>query len=58
LFVSLVVLYSLLAVSRFTLSRTFGVVSLAIYALFISVSILFEMNVFFKANKPMCKSNY
>ncbi len=43
-------------VSRFVLSRTLGVVSLVIYVLFLTVSVLFEMNVFFEVNLPMCAS--
>ncbi len=38
------------------LSRTLGVVSFAIYLVFLTISILFEMNVFFDVNPPMCNS--
>lgn len=41
---------------RFMLSRTLGVVSFAIYLVFLTISILFEMNVFFDVNPPMCNS--
>ena len=34
-----------------------GGVCLAIYAVFVTLSILFELNVFFVVNKPMCESD-
>ncbi len=39
------------------LSRTLGFVSLAIYVVFLAISIMFETNVFFDVNLPMCDSS-
>ena len=51
LFVSLIILYVILLASRFLLSRTLGVTCLIIYLVFLTLSLLFEMNVFFVVNK-------
>jgi len=56
LLISLVVLYAILLASRFILSRTMGVVSLLIYLSFLTVALLFELNVFYDVNLPTCKS--
>ncbi|TRY80079.1 hypothetical protein TCAL_09324 [Tigriopus californicus] len=58
LLLSLIFLYVILVASRFVLSRTLGFVCLVIYAIFLTISILFELNVFFVVNLPSCSSNY
>ena len=58
LFLSLVLLYVLLLSSRFVLSRTLGVACLIIYVIFVTISILFELNVFFVVNQPTCPSQF
>jgi len=58
LLASLCVLYCIMLASRFILSRTVAFVCLIIYAVFLTISLLFELNVFFVVNKPMCKSDY
>ena len=59
LLLSLIILYVLLVVNRFVLSKGLGAACTIIYAVFLSVSILFEMNVIIKGvNLPMCASNY
>eukprot|EP00095_Tigriopus_kingsejongensis_P008041 maker-scaffold201_size263271-snap-gene-1.23 protein:Tk08041 transcript:maker-scaffold201_size263271-snap-gene-1.23-mRNA-1 annotation:"sodium potassium calcium exchanger 3-like isoform x1" len=58
LLLSLILLYVILLASRFVLSRTLGFVCLVIYAIFLTISLLFEMNVFFLVNLPSCQSNY
>ena len=58
LLASLCVLYCILLASRFVLSRTVAFVCLVIYAVFLTISLLFELNVFFIVNKPMCESDY
>jgi Ca2+/Na+ antiporter len=56
LLISLIVLYAILLASRFVLSRTLGVVCLLIYAVFLTISLLFELNVFYPVNLPTCPS--
>lgn len=58
LLASLCVLYCIMLASRFILSRTVAFVCLIIYAVFLTISLLFELNVFFVVNKPMCPSDY
>ena len=58
LFASLVILYCIFLASRFVLSRSVAFVCLIIYAVFLTISLLFELNVFFIVNKPTCHSNY
>ena len=58
LLLSLILLYTILLAARFVLSRTLGFVCLVIYAIFVTISILFELNVFFVVNKPSCPSEY
>ena len=45
LLISLIILYSILLASRFLLSKTLGFVTLIIYAVFLTISLLFELNV-------------
>ena len=56
LLISLIVLYSILLASRFLLSKTLGVVCFIIYVVFLTISLLFELNVFFQVNLPTCDS--
>ena len=56
LLISLIVLYAILLASRFLLSKTLGVVCLIIYVVFLTISLLFELNVFFPVNLPTCDS--
>ena len=58
LLASLIILYLILVSSRFVLSRTVAFVCLIIYAVFLTISLLFELNVFFIVNKPTCASDY
>ena len=58
LLLSLIILYCILLVSRFVLDRTVAFVCLAVFAVFLTVSLLFELNVFFVVNLPMCPSDY
>ena len=58
LLISLIILYSILLASRFLLSRTLGVVCLVIYCVFLTISLLFELNVFYDVNPPTCHSKY
>ncbi len=58
LLISLIILYAILLASRFLLSRTLGFVCLLIYAVFLTISLLFELNVFYDVNLPTCKSKY
>ena len=57
LLLSLMLLYVIFLVGRFVLTRTLGLVCLIIYSVFLTISILFELNVFFPVNKPTCPSN-
>jgi len=45
LLISLIILYSILLASRFLVSKTLGFVTLIIYAVFLTISLLFELNV-------------
>ena len=58
LFISVIVLYVILVASRFLLSRTLGFVCLIIYSVFLTISLLFELNVFYPVNLPTCPSKY
>ena len=58
LLASLCILYCIFLASRFVLSRTVAFVCLVIYAVFLTISLLFELNVFFIVNKPTCASDY
>ncbi len=51
LLVSLIILYVILLASRFVLSRTLGVTCLVIYLVFLTLSLMFELNVFFMVNE-------
>ena len=58
LLISLIVLYVIMVASRFILSRTLGIVCLVIYTVFVTISLLFELNVFYRVNLPTCPSKY
>ena len=58
LLISLIILYAILLASRFMLSRTLGFVCLIIYTVFLTLSLLFELNVFYEVNLPTCPSKY
>lgn len=58
LLISLIILYSILLASRFLLSKTLGFVTLIIYAVFLTISLLFELNVFYDVNLPTCPSKF
>lgn len=58
LLLSLILLYAILAASKFILSRTLGVTCLVIYAVFLTIAILFELNVFYVVTLPTCASDY
>lgn len=58
LLISLIILYVILVASRFILSRTLGFACLVIYSLFLTISLLFELNVFYDVNLPTCPSKY
>lgn len=58
LLISLIILYSILLASRFLLSRTLGFVTLIIYGVFLTISLLFELNVFYEVNLPTCPSKF
>lgn len=58
LLISLILLYVILLASRFLLSRTLGFVCLIIYSVFLTISLLFELNVFYDVNLPTCQSKY
>ena len=55
LLISLIVLYVILLASRFVLSKTLGVICLIIYLVFLSISLMFELNVFYPVNLPTCR---
>jgi len=57
LLASLFIIYFVLIVGRFMLTKILGWVSLALYSVFLVISILFETNVFFFVNPPMCEPN-
>ena len=58
LLLSLMVLYLILLLSKFELSRFTALVCLVIYAVFFTISVLFEMNIFWVVNDPTCPSDY
>ena len=50
--------HNLCVTLRFILSRTLGIACLLIYAVFLSIAILFELNVFYVVTLPTCPSDY
>lgn len=57
LLASLFIIYFVLIVGKFMLTKMLGLVSLALYSIFLVISILFETNVFFDVNLPMCETD-
>jgi Ca2+/Na+ antiporter len=55
LITSLCVLYGILAANKFVLDKKVGFTALALYAVFLVMASLFELNVFFKVNLPTCQ---
>jgi Ca2+/Na+ antiporter len=51
---SLLLLYGLLAANSFYLDRRVGFACAALYASFLALASLFELNVFFTVNAPTC----
>ena len=47
-------LLSVLAIFRFQLGKRFGFTCLIMYIIFVTFSVLTEMNVFFNVNEPLC----
>jgi Ca2+/Na+ antiporter len=47
-------LYVVIAVFKFHLGKLLGFTCLVMYFIFITVSVLIEMNVFFYVNRPLC----
>jgi len=47
-------LYAVLAVFKFQLQKRLGFTCLIMYIIFITFSVLIEMNVFFHVNSPLC----
>ena len=55
LIISVILLYTILACNRFVLSKRVGIIALTMYACFLVISSLFELNVFFPVNLPTCE---
>ncbi|XP_023715513.1 sodium/potassium/calcium exchanger 4 isoform X2 [Cryptotermes secundus] len=51
---SVLLLYVVIAVFKFHLGKLLGFTCLVTYFIFITVSVLIEMNVFFYVNRPLC----
>jgi len=58
LLLSLIILYVILLLSKFELTKFTALICLVIYVVFFTVSILFELNVFFQVNLPTCPTTY
>ena len=58
LLASLVILYVILIQGKFVITKWTGFVCLIVYSVFLTVSILMELNVFFPVNLPMCESDW
>ena len=54
----LVFLYGLFIATKFILNKTVGFICLALYLAFITVAMLFELNVFFHVNDQPCPSDF
>ncbi|EFN77187.1 sodium/potassium/calcium exchanger 4 [Harpegnathos saltator] len=52
--VCVIIFYTVVAMCRYQLNKTVGVICLILYAIFLVFAILVELNVFFHANLPMC----
>ena len=57
LLASLVILYVLLIWGKFVITKWTGWACLIVYSVFLTISILVELNVFFQVNLPMCQSD-
>ncbi|CAL8124572.1 unnamed protein product [Orchesella dallaii] len=57
LLVAVLLLYTMLASNNFYLDKKVGFIALALYSGFILFACLFEMNVFFPVNLPVCDTN-
>lgn len=57
LLASLVILYLILIWGKFLITKLTGVICLLVYSVFLTISILFELNVFFQVNLPMCETD-
>ncbi|ODM95875.1 Sodium/potassium/calcium exchanger 5 [Orchesella cincta] len=55
LLLAVFLLYVILAANRFYLDRKVGLIALILYCIFILFASLFELNVFFIVNLPICK---
>lgn len=55
LLLSMIVLYTILVITKFVITRTLGIICLVIYLAFITISLLFELNVFYYVNPPTCQ---
>ena len=58
LLLSLVILYVILLLGKFEVTKAMGIICLVIYVVFLTISLLFELNVFFIVNLPTCSSDY
>lgn len=58
LLASLIILYVILVQGKFVITKWTGCVCLIVYSIFLTISILFELNVFFQVNLPMCESDW
>jgi len=54
LLASLFILYIILCIGKFRLTKTVGWISLGVYLVFLTFSTLIELNVFFEVNQPTC----
>ena len=57
LLASLILLYVILVWGKFVMTKLIGTICLVVYAIFLAISILFELNVFFLVNLPTCKAD-
>ncbi|XP_014489037.1 PREDICTED: sodium/potassium/calcium exchanger 3-like [Dinoponera quadriceps] len=52
--VCVIIFYAVLALCKYQLNKKVGVICLILYTIFLVFAILVELNVFFRANLPMC----
>ena len=58
LITSLMVFYVIIATNGFLLDAKVGISSLIMYAIFLTLACMLELNFFFPVNLPLCDSNY
>ena len=55
LLASLILLYLILVWGKFVMTKLIGLICLIVYSVFLAISIMIELNLFFDVNLPTCQ---